>query len=134
MGKILSAECKCGFKIQKIFVDRGGIPTGYCNVCHKKFSISVDEYISLNDAEQRDEEQRMIKCPDCNGYDVTTLVCFAPALCQNCNEMKNLNYKDKNIRCPDCGNNVTFYHDPSLQNEFPSPHQPPVSQSCGQYS
>ncbi len=39
----------------------------------------------------------------------------APALCRACGEFLILNYLEGEQRCPECGGEVTFYNDPSLQ-------------------
>lgn len=38
-----------------------------------------------------------------------------PALCMKCMQLVVGNYKDKDSKCPACGEKVTFYEDPKLQ-------------------
>ena len=41
--------------------------------------------------------------------------CGAPAFCTQCQKFVLLNYLAEDTSCPDCGAEVTFYNDPSLQ-------------------
>jgi hypothetical protein len=42
-------------------------------------------------------------------------ICGAPAYCLSCKKMLNLNYMEKNPKCPECHKIVKFYNDKSLQ-------------------
>ena len=41
--------------------------------------------------------------------------CSAPAICQHCMKFHVLNYLTSDQECPECGNMITFYNDPSVQ-------------------
>jgi DNA-directed RNA polymerase subunit RPC12/RpoP len=42
-------------------------------------------------------------------------LCAAPALCLKCMQLVIKNYYEKDSKCPECGEKVTFYNDPKLQ-------------------
>ena len=44
-------------------------------------------------------------------------VCYAPALCKECNIFVVKNYLQMFCKCPQCKKKVLFYNDPSLQKE-----------------
>ncbi|MGQ4875873.1 MAG: hypothetical protein ACP6IY_17545 [Promethearchaeia archaeon] len=41
--------------------------------------------------------------------------CLAPALCKKCKKMIIVNYAEKSAKCPECGEFLIFYNNPSLQ-------------------
>jgi len=50
--------------------------------------------------------------------------CTAPAICLNCQRFLIKNYMKKHGKCPDCGKEVTFYNDPSVQTQMNESEKP----------
>lgn len=51
------------------------------------------------------------------GFQNFRTTCNAPAICLKCKKLLVKNYLQKHEKCPDCGENITFYDDPKLQTQ-----------------
>jgi len=59
-----------------------------------------------------------------SGFRNFQTVCAAPAICLNCRRLLIKDYMKKQEKCPDCGREVTFYTDPSLQAQMNESKKP----------
>lgn len=51
------------------------------------------------------------------GFQNFRTTCNAPAICLKCGKLLVGNYLEEHEKCPDCGENITFYDDPKLQTQ-----------------
>lgn len=49
------------------------------------------------------------------GKIVSGPTCYAPALCNECNNLNSLNFAKKKLKCKDCGGTVVYYNEKTLQ-------------------